>query len=109
MAVMTSYNLINGVHSANNYDLCTQILRKEWGFKGIVMTDWTTTDPKGGSISWKCIAAGNDLIMPGREHDIQNIYDALKDGSLSVENLKDCVTRLVSIVYQSNCYEEAIS
>ena len=65
MAIMTSYNLINGVHAANCKDICTVAAREEWDFQGIIMTDWTTTMPHGGSISWKCAQAGNDLIMPG--------------------------------------------
>jgi len=65
MAIMSSYNLINGEHTANSKDLCTVVAREEWNFQGIIMTDWTTTMPYGGSISWKCVAAGNDLIMPG--------------------------------------------
>lgn len=109
MAVMTSYNLVNGVHSANNYDLCTQVLRKEWGFQGIVMTDWTTTSEDGGSTAWKCITAGNDLIMPGCGEDVVSIKTALADGSLPIEDLKACVTRLISIAFQSNCYEDAKS
>lgn len=108
MAVMTSYNMINGVHSANNYDICTQALRNEWGFKGIVMTDWTTTDADGGSIPWKCVSAGNDLIMPGTRQDLENIREALEDGSLSTEELKACVKRIVSLAYQSNCFEDAV-
>ena len=44
ISIMTSYNLINGVHAANNYDLCTESARNEWGFKGAIMTDWTTTE-----------------------------------------------------------------
>ncbi len=60
-AVMTSYNNINGVPSADNYDLCTAILRDEWGFTGLVMTDW------GGGVSTPAISmeAGNDMIQPG--------------------------------------------
>jgi beta-glucosidase len=109
MAVMTSYNLVNGVHSANNYDLCTQVLRKEWGFKGIVMTDWTTTSAGGGSTAWKCITAGNDLIMPGSPEDVESITNALMYGSLPVEDLRACVRRLLTIAYQSNCFEDAKS
>lgn len=109
MAIMTSYNLVNGIHSANSYDLCTQVARKEWGFAGIIMTDWTTTFPAGGSIPWKCTAAGNDLIMPGRESDLESIRQALADGELSLEDLKACAARLISMAYQSNYYEEAVS
>ena len=92
---MTSYNLVNGVHAANSEKLCTDIARKEWGFEGLIMTDWTTTFDFGGSISWKCIDAGNDLIMPGFEGDFESIEKALADGSLSPEKLKACAKRVV--------------
>ena len=61
---MSSYNLINGVHAANSRDLCTVVAREEWGFQGVIMSDWNTTVPEDGSIPWKCAAAGNDIIMP---------------------------------------------
>lgn len=105
MAIMTSYNRINGVHAANSYDLCTEAARKEWGFDGIIMTDWTTTSPIGGSESYLCVKAGNDLIMPGTESDYDNIGAALKDGRLSKEELQACAGRLISIVLQSNAFE----
>ena len=82
-SVMTSYNLINGVHSANNYDLLTSALRDEWGFAGMVMTDWGTTGSfemnpgetfkYGCSTASGCIKAGNDLTMPGSQQDVDNI------------------------------------
>ena len=65
-AIMSSYNLINGVHAANSKDLCTRIAREEWGFDGVIMSDWNTTVPEDGSIPWVCVAAGNDIIMPGK-------------------------------------------
>ena len=49
--MMTSYNLINGVHAANSYDICTKAARDEWGFEGAIMTDWTTTtDSTAGNV-----------------------------------------------------------
>ena len=96
-AVMTSYNIINGVHSANNRDLCTVLLREEWGFDGIVMTDWTTTDPDGGSISWKCTQAGNDLIMPGSTRDDASIRSALASGKLSEREVRSCAGRIIAL------------
>lgn len=108
MAIMTSYNLINGVHTANSRDLCTVAAREEWNFQGIIMTDWTTTMPRGGSSSWGCIAAGNDLIMPGGEGDRENIRKALKDGTLAEEDLKACVERMLTVIFQTNAYENSV-
>lgn len=105
MAVMTSYNLINGVHAANSRDLCTQAARNEWGFEGIIMTDWTTTGVRGGSIPWKCVQAGNDLIMPGSAADSGSIRQALADGLLSRRELEDCVTRLLTVILQTLVFE----
>ena len=73
VAMMSSYNLINGVHAANSRELCTIIARDEWGFDGVIMSDWNTTLPEDGSVPWKCIAAGNDIIMPGNPKDDENI------------------------------------
>ena len=98
MTIMTSYNRINGVHSANNYDLCTRIAREEWGFGGYIMTDWSTTNG-GGSNAAKCIAAGNDLVMPGKDSDIQEIMDAVEGRRLphlAEEKLDESVIRLIS-------------
>lgn len=73
-AVMTSYNLINKMPTADSHDLCTKLLRGEWGFQGFVMTDWNG----GSSTASKSMHAGNDLIMPGGEGKIREILLALK-------------------------------
>ena len=104
-AIMTSYNLVNGVHSANSRDLCTTVAREEWGFQGIIMTDWTTTDLEGKSVPHLCIAAGNDLIMPGCPEDHAELREALANGSLSREDLKTCAARLIAKAYESNQME----
>ncbi len=98
VALMTSYNLINGVHSANSYDLCEVVARQEWGFDGLIMSDWNTTVPEDGSIPWKCAAAGNDVIMPGNPDDDANIRKALKDGLLSEETVRKSAARLIKLV-----------
>lgn len=108
MAIMTSYNLINGLHTANSKDLCTVAAREEWDFQGIIMTDWCTTFSSGGSTPWKCIEAGNDLIMPGYEGDFTSIRNALADGSLNREDLKACVRRLLTVIYQTLAYEDTM-
>lgn len=81
-AVMSAYNCINGVHAANSRDLCTVVLRQEWGFAGLVMSDWNTTVPQDGAVPWRCAWAGNDIIMPGNPHDDADIRAALADGRL---------------------------
>ena len=105
-AVMTSYNLLNGVHTANSRDLCTHILRNEWGFQGLVMTDWNTTG-KGGSHSDVCILAGNDLIMPGNETDIEEIIAHVhsKDEKEFQKRLRLCAAHVVRTILNSNRYE----
>lgn len=109
MAVMTSYVKINGVHSANNYDLCTVAARKEWGFKGILMTDWLATNDGHGASAVKCVQAGNDLIMPGNESDIYEIYEALdgeNDLYLKEEELDVCVLRILQTILRSDVMQE---
>lgn len=108
MAIMTSYNLINGVHSANNQDICTKVARCEWGFAGMIMTDWTTTENGPDCTASGCMRAGNDLVMPGALTDRANLEEELSDGRLSREDLQACIARLVNIVWQSNMYEDAV-
>ena len=104
-AIMSSYNLINGVHAANSRDLCTVIAREEWGFKGVIMSDWNTTVPEDGSIPWKCAAAGNDIIMPGNRRDDADIRRAYERGELSEKQIRECAGRILALVEKLN--EEA--
>lgn len=97
-AIMTSYNKINGVHAANSKDLCTEVARSEWGFEGVIMSDWNTTVPKDGSIPWQCAAAGNDIIMPGNEKDDENIRKAYASGNLSEESIRSCSERILTLI-----------
>ena len=111
MAMMTSYNLINGVHAANNYDICTKAARDEWGFAGAIMTDWTTTTDStaGECTAAGCMKAGNDMVMPGDMRDHASIRQALKDGMLDIRELKRCVYHTIKIILQSNQYEDVKS
>lgn len=97
-AIMSSYNLVNGVHAANSYDLCTTITRDEWGYTGVIMSDWNTTVPEDGSIPWKCTAAGNDIIMPGNAGDAENIQNAWKRGLLSEEKIRCSAGRVLRLI-----------
>lgn len=107
MAIMTSYNLINGIHAANCGDICTKAARCEWGFRGIIMTDWTTTEQGEDCTAAGCMRAGNDLVMPGAVSDTENLKAELDAGTLDEEDLKACVARLADIILQSNQYEGA--
>ena len=86
-AVMTSYNLINGVHTSESTQLLEVILRREWGFDGLVMTDWvvdgmTHSDMKHPrATAAATIKAGNELFMPGGETDREDLLAALERGS----------------------------
>ena len=104
-AIMSSYNLINGVHAANSRDLCTVVAREEWGFQGVIMSDWNTTVPEDGSIPWKCAAAGNDIIMPGNRRDDADIRRAYEQGELSEKQIRECAGRILALVKKMN--EEA--
>ena len=99
---MTSYNLLNGVHTANHKELITDILRCEWGFRGLVMTDWGTTEEKpgfqyGASDAALCVKAGNDLTMPGSQQDVDAIVNAVGK-ELTLSELQACARRVLELV-----------
>ncbi|MCR4695616.1 MAG: glycoside hydrolase family 3 C-terminal domain-containing protein [Pseudobutyrivibrio sp.] len=105
MCIMTSYNKINGVSSANNRDLCTVLARDEWGFEGIIMSDWITT-VAGAAQSHQCALAGNDLIMPGNQKDVKDIMEALESGKLPREIARQSAARIIKVVLQTLGMEE---
>jgi len=94
--VMSSYNLINGIYTAENNDLLTKVLRDDWGFKGLVMTDWF-----GGRDPVAMMLAGNDLLMPGNPNQLKAILDAVKAGKLDIKLLDRNIERILAIVLQS--------
>lgn len=100
-AVMTSYNRVNGVYTANAYDLCTTALRTEWGFRGVVMTDWSATGDHNGEHAL-CIPAGNDLIMPGSKAARKGILRALRRGNITHEQLEQCARRVLQMALESS-------
>ncbi|MGN1000202.1 MAG: glycoside hydrolase family 3 protein [Faecousia sp.] len=100
-ALMTSYNLLNGEHTSERRDLIEDILRSEWGYKGIVMTDWIVSmmpmdknspyrTPKASLIA----AAGSELVMPGDQGNQKDILDGLAKGTVTREQLQINATRL---------------
>ena len=91
-AVMSSYNRINGTFASESKWLLTDVLRTEWGFDGIVMSDWGGTHDRIAGIR-----AGEDLEMPGDTAvSLKKVYDALSDGSLSDDEANACVTRILA-------------
>ena len=94
--VMTSYNYINGRHASEDKGLLEDILRQEWGFEGLVMSDWN-----GGYDAAGQIAAGNDLIMPGKYSQQQAIVEGVKSGKLAEADLDRCVKRVLELVVRT--------
>ena len=99
-AVMTSYNKLNHVYTPNSYDLCTKALRQEWGFDGVVMTDWMSTD-KGLADRVQAYESGNDLLMPGGKGCVKEVKAAYEEGRLSLDVIRQCCGRLLVLVEES--------
>ena len=94
--IMSSYNKLDGEYTQQSYNLLTKILRDEWGFDGIVMTDWGN---KEGTV--KAVAAGNDLMMPGSTVEVQRIVDAVKSGELSEADLDRNVRNMLNFIVKT--------
>lgn len=94
--VMSSYNYLNGVYTSESIDLQTTVLRDEWGFKGMVMTDWF-----GGSDAAAQMWAGNDMLQPGRQGQFEAIVEAVNSGRLSEADLDRNVTRILELIVKS--------
>ena len=94
--VMSSYNKINGEFTQQSHGLLTTILRDEWGFGGIVMTDWGN---KEGTVA--AVHAGNDLMEPGMQNEIDRIIAAVKDGTLDEADLDRNVRRKLEYIVRT--------
>lgn len=103
-AVMTSYNLLNGTHTAEHKGLIEDVLRAEYGFEGIVMTDWViqnTIDEKSihrNSLANEVAKAGGDLFMPGCKFDYDCMINGINDGSLSRKQLIIAGSRILHMI-----------
>ena len=94
--VMSSYNKLNGEYTQQSHGLLTTILRDEWGFDGIVMTDWGT---KQGTV--KAVKAGNDLMEPGMPVEIERIVAAVKAGEISEAELDRNVRNMLTYIVKT--------
>ena len=103
-ALMTSYNKVNGTYVNNSYELITKVLRNEWGFDGLVMTDWFATG-KGLGSHCAAIEAGNDLIMPGGKGVVRELKAKLKSGELDGTALRRCAANVIRGVTESRIWQ----
>lgn len=98
---MSSYNKVNGVYAPNNYGLLTDILRNEWGFDGIVMTDWHSTND-GKAEDAKTFSSGNDLIMPGGSKYRFSVWKAVLFRKCTRQDLELSASRIIRQILDSN-------
>jgi beta-glucosidase len=98
--VMSSYNRLNGTFTSESYDLLTRKLRDEWGFDGLVMSDWY-----GGTNAARMVAAGNDMMQPGYDKQHADIVEAVQNGTLDEAVLDRAVRRLLQLIVKTNRYK----
>jgi len=96
-SLMSSYNKVNGIYANENMHLMQDILRKEWGYEGIVVTDWG-----GGNDRVQGVLAGNELEMPACRYGADDVFQALEAGTLSGEAADECIDRLLDLVFRTD-------
>lgn len=101
--VMSSYNRVNGRYVCNSFDFCTRVLRQEWGFRGLVMSDWNATEQCSYAAA---INAGNDLIMPGTAAVAKKLEEELKAGILNRNALDLSAGRVLELIFKSETCKE---
>lgn len=94
--VMSSYNYLNGTYTSENPELQTTLLRDEWGFKGMVMTDWF-----GGKDAIAQMKAGNDMLQPGTDKQYEAIIEGVNNGKLDMAVLDRNVKRILEMIVQT--------
>ncbi|MBR3297181.1 MAG: beta-glucosidase-related glycosidase, partial [Firmicutes bacterium] len=106
LALMTSYNLLNGTHTSEHRGLIQDVLRAEFGFKGLVMTDWILAVMNMGKNKYpapnaaKIAAAGGDLVMPGSKGDYKALLEGLKNGTVTRRQLIINASRVLRLAKQ---------
>ena len=102
--IMASYNKINGEFSMGNRDLLTSILRDDWGFKGIVMTDWIGI--RRGLPTITEVQAGNDLMEPGQPAQVREIIEGVNSGKLSMDDVNRNVRRMLEYIVKTPSFHQ---
>ena len=102
--IMASYNKVNGQFSMGNLDLLTKILREDWGYKGIVMTDWIGI--RDGLPTITEVQAGNDLMEPGQPAQVQEIIDGVKNGKLAIADVDRNVRRMLEYIVKTPSFRK---
>ena len=98
--IMTSYNKLNGPYAVQNRELLTTIVRDEWGWKGMFVSDWNAGDDAVAAMM-----AGNDMLQPGQDRQYQAIFDAAKSGKLPMEVLDANVRRILEYVVKTHNFK----
>lgn len=94
--IMSSYNKVNGTYTSESKVLLTDILRDDWGFEGLVMSDWF-----GGQNAPAQISAGNDLLEPGTKFQWNDLIKAQKNGQLSIDDIDTSARRILKLIMES--------
>ena len=102
--IMSSYNKVNGQYSMGNRDLLTSILREDWGYRGIVMTDWIGI--RKGLETTAEVQAGNDLMEPGQPAQVQEIINGVNSGKLSMEDVDRNVRRMLEYIVKTPSFKQ---
>ena len=102
--IMASYNKVNGQFSMGNHDLLTKILRDDWGYKGIVMTDWIGI--REGLPTITEVQAGNDLMEPGQPAQVQEIIEGVKSGKLDMADVDRNVRRMLEYIVKTPSFRQ---
>ena len=102
--IMSSYNQVNGKYSMGNHDLLTKILRQDWGYQGIVMTDWIGI--RDGLTTISEVQAGNDLMEPGQPAQVNEIIEGVKSGRLSIADVDRNVRRMLEYIVKTPSFHK---
>ena len=94
--IMSSYNKVNGTYTSESRNLLTNVLRHDWGFEGLVMSDWF-----GGNDAAAMVSAGNDLLEPGTRKQWKALLEAHKNGNLTIEAIDSSAKRILKLVFES--------